>query len=327
MTLPYPTREVARTRTLQECRWRDSRSANTVRGRARQIADRSDRHTRPLVDAAAEAAGAPRLNDSSRPMARARRSYSQAEVVALTTEVDGRCPICDRPLFYTKKVGKPPVTRQFARYELAHIYPLNPKPDELHELAGVERLHEDVNDPANLIPLCTDCHTQFDKPRTRGEYEELATKKRDLLAEAAQRALRLAYPIEDEIHRVVERLHAQDATFVDEDDLEYDPKRLAEKFDDTLPRPTRHKIRGAVSGYYSYIRSEFAELERRSPTSSILIFSQVRSFYFKQKALGLPQVTIFANTVRWISDRTSPGSSDAAELVAAFFVQNCEVFE
>jgi hypothetical protein len=260
-------------------------------------------------------------------MSRERRSYSQAEEIALTTQVDGHCPICDKPLFYTKKVGKPPRPRQFKAYELAHIYPLNPTPDERAELAAVELLHEDVNDPDNQLPLCTNCHTRFDKPRTRGEYEELAAKKRSLIAEAAQRSLRSEYPIESAIHDIIARLHEQELGSDSAIELEYDPKKLSQKFDATLPPPTRHKIRSAVTAYYTYIKAEFADLERRSPTAATLIFSQVRTFYLKQKSLGLPQLRIYANTVRWINERTQPEASDAAELVAAFFVQNCEVFE
>jgi hypothetical protein len=260
-------------------------------------------------------------------MANARRSYSASEELALTTQVDGACPICDKPLFYTKRIGKPPVTRQYKDFDLAHIYPLNPKPEELVELAGVKLLHEDVNDPANLIPLCTACHSRFDKPRTRGEYEELASKKREVLAESLQRTLRGQYPIESDIHRIVEALHGFEATADGDTELEYDPKKLSQKFDDTLPTPTRHKIRTAVTSYYNHIKAEFTELERRSPTASTVIFAQVRTFYLKQKSLGLPQVQIFANTVRWLSDRTDTGARDAVELVAAFFVQNCEVFE
>ena len=68
-----------------------------------------------------------------------RRAYTQAEEVALTTQVDGHCPLCGDPLFYRKK------GRSFKGYELAHIYPLNPSVEEAALLATVERLSTDVN--------------------------------------------------------------------------------------------------------------------------------------------------------------------------------------
>jgi transcription initiation factor IIE alpha subunit len=57
-----------------------------------------------------------------------RRTYTTAEELSLTTQVEGKCPLCGASLFYTKK------SRSYKEYELAHIYPLNPKPDEKEEL-------------------------------------------------------------------------------------------------------------------------------------------------------------------------------------------------
>src|SRR5262245_18972607 len=129
-----------------------------------------------------------------------RRPYTAAEELSLTTQVAGNCPLCGVPLFHKKK------GRSYKAYELAHIYPLNPTAEEALVLAGVERLSTDVNHPDNIIPLCTACHTRFDKPRSVEEYNELSAKKRFLIARAAQPALYPVFPIEDEIARVFERL-------------------------------------------------------------------------------------------------------------------------
>lgn len=116
-------------------------------------------------------------------MSNARRKYTQAEEIALTTQVDSCCPLCGEGLFYEKRSGT------FKNYELAHIFPLNPKLEELKELANAIRLHGDVNHPDNIIPLCTACHTKFDKPRTIDEYNKLYLLKRKVLDRANHRAL------------------------------------------------------------------------------------------------------------------------------------------
>ena len=121
----------------------------------------------------------------------ARRAYSEAEAVALVSQVDGHCPLCDAALFNKKN------SRTFKVYELAHIYPLNPSPAEIAELAASPRLHEDVNDPDNIIPLCPRCHEIFDKPRTAKEYAELYQVKQLALEAERQRALANQYPLED----------------------------------------------------------------------------------------------------------------------------------
>lgn len=249
-----------------------------------------------------------------------RRKYTAAEQLSLTTQVGGHCPLCDAKLFYEKN-GK-----TYKEFELAHIYPLNPKPDEAITLAGVETLGVDTNHPDNLIPLCTRCHTKFDKPRTRDEYEHLLSVKRELLAKERQRRLNSEYPLEEQLRRIVARLHLVALEVGTSLDLELDPKRLDAKLG-SMPVPVKRKIRHAVTDYYQYVRSAFKELEQEYPTSSELIFTQVKAYYLQQKLLSLSQPTIFANVVDWMRIRGGAESLESAEIMASFFVQNCEVFE
>lgn len=248
-----------------------------------------------------------------------RRDYRPAETLALTTQVDGVCPRCGRHLFYKKK------GTNHKQFDLAHIYPLNPSDEEVAELDGAPRLAMDPNDPDNIIPLCTICHTVFDKPRTRAEYDELFAKKKYALERIRQRELRTLYPLEAEIRQVIQRLDEIEAP-LSAATLAYEPQRLDEKFDDTLPYPTRHKIRTGVRDYFSFVKDLFLELEKESPAASERIATQVKSFYLKQEGLGLSQGAIYHNVVQWLQQKAEAGSRDATEVVAAFFVQNCEVF-
>ena len=64
-----------------------------------------------------------------------------------------------------------------------------------------------------------------------------------------------------------------------------------------------------------------------NPDSAYLISTQIKSFYLKQKILESSQQKIFNNIVDWIHNKTHPETNDAAEIIASFFVQNCEIFE
>lgn len=248
-----------------------------------------------------------------------RRTYTPAETLALTTQVEGLCPRCGGDLFY-RKAG-----RVYKKFDLAHIYPLNPSEDEIAELQDAPRLAADPNDPDNIIPLCTVCHTMFDKPRTRAEYDELFNKKRDALQRMRQRDVQKMYPLEDNIRQVVSRLEE-----IEEPNspvtLAYEPQSLDKKFDETLPFPTRRKIRNGVRDYFSFVREELLALEKVSPAASERIATQVKSFYLQQEAMDLSQGQIYHNVVAWLKAKTRDESHDALEVVAAFFVQNCEVF-
>ena len=68
-------------------------------------------------------------------------------------------------------------------------------------------------------------------------------------------------------------------------------------------------------------------MEQEYPTKSQLIYSQVRTFYLKQKSLGLPKQEIYQNVVMWFQNATKTDMIEAPEVIAAFFVQNCEVLD
>ena len=102
-----------------------------------------------------------------------RREFSDNEKMLLYNEVNGRCPICGGVLVYTKN-GK--INKSF---EVAHIYPANPRSEEEELLKNEERLSDDVNDLKNVIAVCRICHKKFDTPRTGEEYRTWVRLKRN----------------------------------------------------------------------------------------------------------------------------------------------------
>jgi hypothetical protein len=253
-------------------------------------------------------------------MTAGRRTLTPAEEVALLSQVDGICPQCGEALFHKKK-GK-----AYKSYEIAHIYPLNPTDAEAALLDGQERLSEDVNDVDNLIPLCLGCHGKFDKPRTLPEYLDLLQKKKDIIARAEQRRLEHEYELQGEIERVVDALD-ENVPLLAEAELVFHAKPVDEKFNETMPTQTRRKIHHNVGDYFVFVRRRFQNLDREKPGTADLISSQVKTFYLAQKRHGLTQQQIFSGIVGWIVSKTQPKTVEAAEIVASFFIQNCEVFE
>jgi hypothetical protein len=87
------------------------------------------------------------------------------------------------------------------------------------------------------------------------------------------------------------------------------------------------KIKRNVADYYPHVQREFRALEQEYPSKSQLIYSQVRTFYLKQKSLGLPKTEIYQNVVTWFGNVTKTDMVEVPEVIAAFFVQNCEVLD
>jgi hypothetical protein len=82
-----------------------------------------------------------------------------------------------------------------------------------------------------------------------------------------------------------------------------------------------------VTDYFPHVQREFRALEQEYPAKSQLIYSQVRTFYLKQKSLGLPKTEIYRNVVKWFRSVPHTEMIEAHEVIAAFFVQNCEVLD
>jgi hypothetical protein len=249
-----------------------------------------------------------------------RKSYSDAQNVALTSQVGGVCPLCTEPLFY-KKTGK-----SYKNYDIAHIYPLNPSPEEIELLKNEERLSDDVNDENNVIPLCSTCHAKFDKPRTVEEYRSLAKVKKHYIDRSGQAELWKIYHLEEELSKVIEALYIEE-TFDPPPKLNYIPHAIEQKTDSSISKPTVRKIRNNVADYYTFIRDRIAVLDKSNDDFSQVISLQIKVYYLKQKQMEFDQQAIFDNIVKWICMKTNPRSSDAAEILASFFVQNCEIFE
>lgn len=252
-------------------------------------------------------------------MSNTREKYSESQNISLVSQVNRVCPLCQEPLFYQKN------NKTHKNYELAHIYPLNPTLFEQKLLENELRLSDNVNDEDNLIPLCKICHGQFDNPRTVEEYRKLFAIKKSLIERSIQENIWQRYVIEEEISKIIEAIY-NDHQLEGDAKVDFNPKEIDDKLDETITRPTKRKIKNNVTDYYILIRDNFAELDRAKGDLSETISLQIKTYYLKQKGMGFEQQKIFDNIVMWIHTKTNPKTYDAAEILTSFFVQNCEVF-
>jgi tRNA pseudouridine-54 N-methylase len=248
-----------------------------------------------------------------------RKKYSEAQQTALVTQVNRVCPLCARALFYQKK------NRSYKDYELAHIYPLNPTSEEKELLKNEERLSEDVNDEKNIIPLCKICHGQFDTPRTVDEYRDLLAVKKRLIARTNQEQMWNEYKIEEEISEVIKALY-NDPDVNASSQIDFTPKKVDDKLNATITNLTKRKVKNNVRDYYLFVKGSLSSLDQKYQDLSEVISYQVKTYYLKQKGMGITQQEIFENVVAWLNVKTKPETPESTEILASFYVQNCEIF-
>lgn len=251
-----------------------------------------------------------------------RKTYTENENMILFNQVNGICPVSSTPLLYKKG------SRWHKVYEIAHIYPLNPKPQEEVELKGVETLFiKDPNELRNVICLCPNCHTRFDKPRTKEEYLELLGIKKELLDVEESRQKWHEFQLEEQIQVLIHRLSNEDYSLdTENDDIDYDPEEIGRKLNPSISSLLSKKIKRNVSEFYPIVSSIFKEQDFTIPLTTEKISTQIKLFYLDNKDPN-DQKKVFKNTVEWIHAKTGFYSLEASEILASYFVQNCELFE
>jgi len=246
---------------------------------------------------------------------RTRRKPTENENIILFGEAEGVCPKCYRSLM--SKVGGNLVKV----YEIAHIYPWSPREHEVELLKGLEQLSDNVDDIANLIALCRPCHKIFDNPRTVEGYLEMVSIKKELSRLAQIKSEMASGALDERITQVVGSLLGSEEGVA----LSMAAMKVKDKLGDTKVASLRVKITGHVNYFYSFIKERFADLDSITPGVSELIYAQVRARFLELKVQGYSQSEIFDAMTEWISVK-SGGNANDAEVVASFFVQNCEIF-
>jgi uncharacterized C2H2 Zn-finger protein len=252
-------------------------------------------------------------------MADNRREFSDNEKMLLFNEVGGRCPLCGNVLHYKKKKN---IIRAF---EVAHIYPANPRPDEFILLKNEERLSSDVNDLKNVMAVCRICHKKFDTPRTVEEYREWIRLKRKLLQDIEIKSTYVIFNIEDEIKVILEKLNDESIEGKLKQ-LSYDSLKIDEKANSTLPFAIKRSIKNDVVDYFDFIRQNFIGMNQEQPYKFETVASQIKSFYLKCMQIDQNQEHVYVSLVEWLNEKTDDYSKRACEIIIAFFIQDCEVF-
>lgn len=251
-----------------------------------------------------------------------REVFTENDKLILFSEVEGMCPLCPNSLMYEKN------SQNWKNFQIAHIYPLNPKKEELELLKNEEKLSSDLNDSKNLICLCVTCHTKFDKPRTLDEYKELVSIKKTLLRQTKNKSLWGDTKIENDIKEIIRILATEEIDLSKEDILKYDPKEIDRKVNDTITLLTKRKIHRNIQDYFQIVKSKFIELDKITPLTTETISSQVKTHFLLlcKEHKDANQKMIFDALVSWLSKRTKQDNDEASEILISYFIQNCEVF-
>lgn len=245
-----------------------------------------------------------------------RKNPTQNQEQLYFAEVGGLCPLCGKFLIQTGK------TKYIKQYEIAHIYPCNPTTKDINALVKIIP-PQDVEAFDNKIALCLACHHTYDDDKTLDRYNELRSKKDRLLTETSIKNIISDYRLEDDINDILSKLLIIDDEIVSSLSLNITALKIKEKIEDDY-RLLRRNIESNATKYYALVQKMLKEIDSEKFDN---IAIQIRSFYKKCNSLTRDKNIIFNQITEWIKMHSKSDNKIACEIIASFFVQNCEVFD
>lgn len=177
------------------------------------------------------------------------------------------------------------------------------------------------------IAVCRICAQAALLPSLLDEDNTLGRLRRhyrNIVAKEQIQETMLEYAIQADISKIVSSF-SRKIDFSDLTDLSFEALSIEQKV-----RPEHFSLidmlRGLVTRYYRFVEQQFNELDGIGKNNFSLIAMQVRAFYEDVSCKSADQDLIFESIVEWIRLKADAASVDGARIVAAFFVQNCEVF-
>lgn len=249
-----------------------------------------------------------------------RKKPTSAQELIYLGEVQDRCPKCGKPLVRqgTRRPNKD--------FEIAHIFPCNPTPDDMAVLEGVELYGQNSETMDNKIALCHDCHEDYDNNKTKEKYEYFLNLKKRLSASYQVQMNVAQFNIEQELKDVISRLSSFTSKDIPDTHLDFNAKTISEKIDETKHFSLKDSIEHDVRTYFVFIQKEIEYYCKQSNADIEMVALAFKGSYLKckQKSLGVEET--FSTLTSWV--KTKVGCSETvAHILVSYFVQNCEVYE
>lgn len=241
--------------------------------------------------------------------------------MSLLCETKGQCPLCRRALMTKKQSGTN--VRQF---DIAHIYPLNPTPHELKILKGEPKLSEDTDCEDNFIPLCKPCHKEYDTKKTVEEYRQLYKTKIEIRKLKELNEEWSSQQLHKDIEKAADAISKATKNKDKYTRLSHDALKLNEKTDETFDPLVEFKVSLFITQFYNPIKQSFYRLEQKEKAKSEFIYTQVKSYYLLLLSKQFNQAEIFERMCDWFMAHKALSDRTKAEVLVAYFIQNCEVY-
>lgn len=266
-----------------------------------------------------ESAGQKPRSDPSSKNSRAECAANRSIEADLFLETGGRCPLCG------KAIGSQPAGKK-GGYRIVSIVPLEAKKDyrvaKKYEEA-VPRLPA-LGSPESRIALCFDCASNYENNPSVEKFERAMSKKKAMHAQEELTAKVASLDLDEELPLLLSKL-GESGSSEELAQLSMEAVRVDDKIDGEHPL-LRSKVTTMAIMYYKFIEEQGRLLEAQGILDFKELAAQVRLCYLTLRRSSIDQEEIFERICDWMTEKTDSKTRGACEVLTAFFVQNCVVF-
>jgi len=236
----------------------------------------------------------------------------------LLMEANGKCPLCrTKPLVKTERGNS------LTQYKVVNILPVAPTEADYTIYEELLDSPIDRNSLENKITLCLECANSYITLPTKEQCKNLMEMKDKLQRNFGASQIADDMHLETGIEEVLRGISDTPKDMIIEK-LEYSALKIEKKIYDAA---LLAKAEGLALRYYQHIKGMFSLLEREKDLDFDDIAGSVKATYKRLKKQNLTQEEIFTHLTEWFLGKSQTDNRTACEVVVAFFVQNCEVFD
>lgn len=236
----------------------------------------------------------------------------------LFIEVNGKCPLCGSSIASEGSAK---------RYTIIGITPSLAKKDYREKRKYENKVAQMpvLGSAEDRIALCLDCARRYEDDQSPDAFAALVSKKRDLRVCNDLTARISALDLEENLPVLLARL-GQVRDYRELEKLPMKALKIRQKIgsDEQL---LIFKIEMLNVQFYNLIKTQTQILEQQGDLDFSLLATQIRHCYLKLRKSKLSQEQIFTRICDWTISKTGSERRGECEALAAFFVQNCEVFD
>lgn len=175
----------------------------------------------------------------------------------------------------------------------------------------------------NLIAMCPDCAKKYRIGADDDMIRRMKEIKKRFTDIADRQEIVSQQKVVDDVRRVLTKIPK--LPYPKDVDLNYEPVPLRQKIGDDAP-DLLAQIKVWVNLYFPDVHDTLQELNREGKQRFEPFCHQVRLNYLNLKDKGYSQRDIYEAMIKWLQGATNE-DAHACEIVIAYFVQKCEVFD